>query len=268
MSIKSIVETPNPDALVMKPIKEQQDIYIPDIVDQNIPNRNGFIYITTGSGGSGKSSCMGNMFKSRNMYRGRFNNIYYFIPEASFLSADPKSNPFATHDKIYHELTPELLEEIYKELVGKKELATKEKPILKGAYADCEDPEEEEEHEIEYSCIIIDDFADALKDKGIQKQLNKMLIKARHICCAFIFTLQSYYYFPKILRKQLTNITIFKPKNYEEWATLAGELMNMNKEDALTLYNYVFNEKYTHLDIDTLTNTYYKNFNKLDFVQE
>ena len=60
--------------------------------------------------------------------------------------------------------------------------------------------------------MIIDDQADSLKDKDIQRVLNKMLIKARHISTAFIFTLQSYYYFPKILRKQITNITIFKPK--------------------------------------------------------
>jgi hypothetical protein len=92
-----------------------------------------------------------------------------------------------------------------------------------------------------------------------------MIIKARHISCAFIFTLQSYFYFPKQLRKQITNITIFKPKNYEEWETLSKELFNMNKEDALKLYDFAFDKPYTHLDVDTLTNTYYKNFNLLKF---
>ena len=72
--------------------------------------------------------------------------------------------------------------------------------------------ESDDEDEIQYNCIIVDDFADVLKQKDIEKVLNMMLIKARHLRCAFIFTLQSYYYFPKILRKQLTYITIFKPK--------------------------------------------------------
>jgi uncharacterized protein involved in tolerance to divalent cations len=109
-------------------------------------------------------------------------------------------------------------------------------------------------------------MASTLKENDIQKQLNKMLIKARHINCAFIFTLQSYYYFPKILRKQITNITIFKPKNVEEWNSISKELLNMNKEDALTLYNYVYDEPYTHLDLDTVDNKVYKNFNLLNLI--
>ena len=117
----------------------------------------------------------------------------------------------------------------------------------------------------QYSCIIFDDQADALKNNAINTQLNKMIIKARHICCSFIFTLQSYFYMPKILRKQITYITIFKPKNIEEWNTIAGELMNLNKDDALKVFNYVFNEPYAHIDIDLITNIYYKNFNLLKF---
>ena len=107
-------------------------------------------------------------------------------------------------------------------------------------------------------------MADILKDYNIQQQLNRMLIKARHICCAFIFTLQSYYYFPKVLRKQITNATIFKPKNVEEFVSLAKELFNMKQPDALELFNYVFQKDYDHLDIDTWKNAYYRNFNLLN----
>jgi len=91
-----------------------------------------------------------------------------------------------------------------------------------------------------------------------------MIIKARHICCSFIITLQSYYYLEKLLRKQLTYITIFKSKNIEEWNSIAKELLNLNKDDALKLYNYVYNEPYTHIDIDLVSNKYYKNFNLLE----
>jgi uncharacterized protein involved in tolerance to divalent cations len=106
-------------------------------------------------------------------------------------------------------------------------------------------------------------MASSLKENDIAKQLNKMLIKARHISCAFVFTLQSYYYFPKILRKQIVFITIFKPKNVEEWNSISKELLNMNKEDALVLYNYIYSEPYAHLDLDTVDNKVYKNFNLL-----
>ena len=50
-----------------KPIKESQEIYIPNIEAQNISKRNGmiYIYILTGSGGSGKTNLLLNLFKNR-----------------------------------------------------------------------------------------------------------------------------------------------------------------------------------------------------------
>ena len=242
MTIQEIHLIPN-ESLPKKltPVKEVMNIKIPDIID-GVPNRNGFIWVLTGSGGSGKTSLMLNFFKRKELYRNKFHNVYYICPMSSFLSVE--KHPFDGHDKVHHELTVGLLEGIYQELCDKKE----------------------SDEDTEYNCIIIDDMASTLKENDIQKQLNKMLIKARHINCAFIFTLQSYYYFPKILRKQITNITIFKPKNVEEWNSISKELLNMNKEDALTLYNYVYDEPYTHLDLDTVDNKVYKNFNLLNLI--
>ena len=44
MPIKDIVEVKNPNATSFRPIKEKQDIFIPDIVNLNISRRNGMIY--------------------------------------------------------------------------------------------------------------------------------------------------------------------------------------------------------------------------------
>ena len=267
MPIKDIVEVKNPNATSFRPIKEKQDIFIPDIVNLNISRRNGMIYALTGSGGSGKTNLLLNLFRSRKCYRNKFHNIYYFCPSASFSSLD--NHPFQEHDKVYHELSVENLENIYNELVSIKNGDDDDKKEKKQKVYDddeeFESEEEEEEKEIQYSCVIIDDYADSLKDNAIQKQLNKMLIKARHLCCGFIFTLQSFLYMPKILRKQLTYISIFKVKNIEEWYSIANELLNLKKDDALIVYDYVFNKPYTHLDLDTTTNTIYKNFNRLEF---
>lgn len=261
MTIIDIIEIKNPNQKDMKPIKEKQDIYIPDIVDQNISRRNGMIYLMSGSGGSGKSSLLLNMFKNKDMYRNKFHNIYYFCPASSMQSV--VKHPFEKHEKVYHELTVGHLESIYQELLAMKEEATKEKSKEKvDPYGD--EKEEEEEKEIEYSCIIIDDFANNLKDIALIKQLSKMVIKARHICCSFIFTTQSFYYLDKIIRKQLTYTTIFKPKNIEEGLSIMKELMNLNKEDGLKMFNYVFDAPYNHLDIDLVNDIYYKNFNKLE----
>ena len=271
MTITGIEQIKNPHYKKMTPIKERQDIYIPNIVNENISRRNGMVYLLTGSGGSGKSNLLLNEFKDKNMYKKKFDNIYYFCPSASFNSV--AKHPFEKHDKVYHELNIATLQDIYNELVEKKDEATKKpEPKEKSPFGEEEEHEEktdesDDEKEIEYSCIILDDFADQLKNIEIQKFLNKFIIKARHLCVSFIITLQAYSYCPKILRKQITYISIFKPKNVEEWNNIAEEVLNMNKKDALILYDYVFDKNYNHLDIDTTNNNLYKNFDLLKLKQ-
>jgi hypothetical protein len=279
MPILKIDEIINPNKQKLKPIKEKQDIFIPNIIDKNIPRRNGSIVIFTGSGGSGKTSTLLNMFKSKNQYRGKFNNIYYFCPMASFLSIT--NHPFKNIDNLYHDLTISNLENIYNELVSKREAyeeylekqkekkrrknkKKKTEQFIEYEESESESDDENEITEIEYSCVIIDDFADSLKDNDIQRQLNKMLIKARHLCCMFIFTLQSYLYFPKMLRKQITYAIIFKPKSIAEWNSITDELIHYNKEDSLTLFNYIFDANYNTFGYDTVENKTYKNFNLLN----
>ncbi len=112
MGIQEIILITN-DQLPKKiaPVKEVMNIKIPDIID-GVPNRNGFIWVLTGSGGSGKTSLLLNFFKRKELYRSKFSNIWYICPMSSFLSV--QKHPFDGHDKVYHELTVDLLESIYK----------------------------------------------------------------------------------------------------------------------------------------------------------
>ena len=238
MSIINIEEIKNEEMPLSRPVKEHMDIKIPNMIE-GVPNRNGFIYLVTGSGGSGKTSMLLNFFKSKILYRNKFDHIFYFCPESSFLSVE--KHPFSQHDKVYHELTAAALESIYDQVSHIKETA--------------ESPE--------YSLVFIDDFADRMKDKDIVKILAKFLVKTRHLQTAFVFTLQSYYLFPKQLRKIISNITVFKPKSFAEYESICKEVFDMNKEDALTLYHYIYDAPYTHLDVDLVDNIYYKNFNRL-----
>ena len=77
MTIKSIVEIENKTFPNQAPVKEKMDIYVPKITAENIPKRNGSIYVLCGSGGSGKTSLMLNMFKTKLLYRKNF--IIYII---------------------------------------------------------------------------------------------------------------------------------------------------------------------------------------------
>lgn len=222
-------------------LKEKMNKYIEGIPDY-LPNRNGGISIYAASGGGGKTNLLMGLFRDNKLYKGKFHHVYYIIPECSFLSLE--NSPFKKHDKVYHDLTAQLLEDIFNELKARK--------------VDNDDDDEQE-----YSCVIIDDFADLLKRKDIEKQLNRMLIKARHLCCNYIFTLQSYLYYPKMLRKQVTDAIIFKTKNKEEFEVIGKELLHMNKNNALQLSEYVFDRPYNHLRIDTTNGDIYKNWNLL-----
>lgn len=242
MTITDIIETPNNNIKKAKPIKESMNITIPGVPD-GISNRNGMIYLIVGAGGSGKTSMLLNQFKKGGAYNKKFDNIFYFCPGVSFASV--VNHPFLNHDKVYHDISYDILSDLSDELTNIKEQG-------------------EKDEETYYNCVVIDDFANDLKDKGIQKQLNKMLIKARHLNTAFIFTLQSYLYMPKILRRQITFLTCFKPRNSEEWNVMREEVLKMKEDDAKKLFDFVFDASYNHLDVDAFEGKYYKNFNALD----
>jgi hypothetical protein len=227
----------------IKPVKEIMNIYI-DGIDPNLPNRNGFIYALIGAPGTGKSSLLLSLFRDRNYYKKKFNNLYLITPESSFSSVS--NHPFKNHSKVYHDLNEDVLENIYEELVELKRECI------------------EDEFPMESSCLIIDDFASELKDKHLIKILKRILTKSRHIGCSVIFTLQAYNMFPLVLRKMLTNITLFKPKNRVELESVRKELINLNEEKTNELFNYVFDEEYTHLDVDTSNDSKRKNFKLLE----
>jgi len=243
MPITSISEETNTAIKKQAPIREVMDIYVEGIPD-GISRRNGMIYLLVGSGGSGKTSLLLSQFKKGGAYRKKFDNLYYFCPSASFASV--QSHPFKNHDKVYHELTADGLYELLNTLIEKKEQS------------------EKDETKPEYTMVVIDDMANNLKDKDIVRALNALLIKARHLNCSFVFTLQSFLYMPKILRKQITYATIFRPRNSEEWETIRREILQMSEADAKKVFDYIFNEPYQHLDVDAFENKFYKNFNYLN----
>lgn len=273
-----IAEIQNKQFPTLEPIKENMNIIIPNITVDNIPNRNGAIVAFCGSGGSGKTSLLLNFFKKQNkgLYYGVFSRVYYICPSASFHSV--KDHPFEGHRRVYHELTPEFLYELYDDLEAEKNATIQniEKQKLKKKQKNSktididfegnpiDENGEDDDTEIKYNCVIIDDMASSLKNPAIEKALNKLLIKSRHINTMFITVLQSYLYFPKILRKQITDLILFKSKNWEEFESIAKELFNLKKDDTLKLYDYIYDVPYNHLDFNTITNTFFKNFNRLE----
>ena len=93
MTITNIVEIQNTKLPKFQVIKENQDIYVPGIDAGNISKRNGMVYCLTGSGGSGKTNLLLNLFRNRHCYRNKYHNIFYLCPQSLFLSVT--KHPFA-----------------------------------------------------------------------------------------------------------------------------------------------------------------------------
>ena len=84
MTITNIVEIQNTKLPKFQVIKENQEINVPNIDAANISKRNGMVYCLTGSGGSGKTNLLLNLFRNRHCYRNKYHNIHYFCPQSSF----------------------------------------------------------------------------------------------------------------------------------------------------------------------------------------
>jgi hypothetical protein len=228
-----------------KPVFENFGVYLDDI-NENLPRHNGTIWGIIGKGGSGKSSMFLSLFKSKEFLRGKFDEVHYIVREGSFNSV--KGNPFQHHDKVHHELTPELLHEIHEDALERKEDSI------------------ENDTEIEHTCVIIDDFGAQLKDLDIQYALKQIMNVARHAGLYIVFICQTYRMIPSELRRILTHVTIFRP-NTEEWDLICKEILLKKKQVCAQIYDYVFDKLYNHLTINMKDGSIRKNFKLLEITE-
>jgi hypothetical protein len=244
-----IEEKHNDEAVRLTPVRETMDIFLDKITMPNVPNRNGFITLFSGAPGSGKSSLLLSMLKSKAVFKKQFKHIFYFVPEASYMSV--VNHPLTDKDNtlIFHELDAEALDATHDYLIALRKF------------------NDEMDRPQEHSLLIIDDFANDLKNIEVERALKKILVKSRHLMVATAITLQGYIMAPLSIRKLASNIILFKPQNQAEWKALIEEhLSGLEKKDTDQLFKYAFDEPYAHLDIDTkkpAREMFSKNFNQL-----
>lgn len=142
--------------------------------------------ILSGGMGSGKTSWIISALKG--FYKKTMHDIVVVIPEISLNSISDKDNIFAKYvpeGNLYHELTEDVLEEIYEKA-------------------------QDNAKEGRYTLLIIDDFGADLKNKSVEKVLQRIVIKMRHLKFGGIFVLcQNYYQMPKKLRELATNCVLW-----------------------------------------------------------
>ena len=137
------------------------------------------ITVIVGSPGSGKTSMLYSLFKSKEMLKKVYDKIFVFMPSAS--QASMKDNLFGQlpQEQRFEELTEETIN-----------LA-------------------ESQFE-ETNCIIIDDMTVYLKDKEVQKKLREFAFNRRHLGLSIFILTQSWNAVPLSIRKVFNNAFLFK----------------------------------------------------------
>ena len=80
---------------------------------------------------------------------------------------------------------------------------------------------------------------------------------------SIILTTQGIMKIPKALRININYIILFRPLNMKETLSFYDEFISYSKKEFFEILDYVYINKYDFLYINLLTNTYYKNFNRL-----
>lgn len=183
----TIVEHPKPKLPKIKmqcddPIDEKLT-HIPAICDCFSKNNTTLI---AGGTGSGKTSFVIQML--RGPFRGCFEDIFLFMPENSFASLSEKDQQYLRKwidpEHIYHELTVENLEAVYEKL-------------------------QENSSEGWHSLVLLDDYGADLKLKPIERLLNLIALKNRHLRTSMMVLCQNYFQMGKKLREITNNLVMF-----------------------------------------------------------
>ena len=192
-----------------------------------------------GKPGMGKTSLLVSFLISKNknkIYRKSFNNVIVIMPTSSRNSM--VKNPFKNHhdDKMYDELSFDVINDIYDKLLNASS-------------------------ENENTLLIMDDVGASLKNKDIEKQLKTIIYNRRHLKTKIIMLCQSFQSMPREIRKLINNIIMFKPSKVE-FEKLFEELFETKKDIALELLKF-YEQKHDYLMLNVDSQRIYKNFDEI-----
>jgi len=146
-----------------------------------------------GKPASGKTSLLVSFLtgKGKNkIYKKSFNNVIVIMPNSSRNSM--VKNPFKNHhdDKMYDELSFDVINDIYNKLLNASS-------------------------ENENTLLIMDDIGSSLKKLDIQKQLKTIVYNRQHLKTKIIMLCQLFQSMPREIRKLINNIIMFNPSKVE-----------------------------------------------------
>jgi len=219
----------------------------PDLSQANLPATYNHMWVITAKPRQGKSTYLMNLIAKQNRaspYNKKFDKVFIFSPSMKTIDDDPfESIP---EEQKFAEMNTENLGQVLNEVEGSGDRVL----------------------------IIADDVVNDIKgDKEVERMITKMMMNRRHICgknedgdsagISMWITTQIFNRLPRPLRASASHYTIFKTTNKKELDTIYDELILLDKPDFKKLLDFVFDEKYNSLYVNTdneFDKMYHKNF--------
>ena len=198
-----------------------------------------------GRPGSGKSSMAISLMTQKNpkIYRKTHHHVIVMMPSNSIGSL--KKNPFdcLPAENIYNELNDKTISQVYSN-------------IDKASSAD------------EKTLLFIDDMtADLKKSKIIIETLKRLIYNRRHLKVNIIITAQSYVNMPLDIRKNITNLILFRPPK-KEMELIFAEMIESKKELFGEVMRISYDKSHNFLFVNVPSQRMFKNFDELIFHDE
>ena len=230
-----------------KPNLKKVNMLVDDVIDpkllkypmvEDLFSRTSF-NIICGKPGAGKTSIITNFVKT--IFKKAFEHILVFMPEGSRRSIenDIYGKQLPPGD-LYDALTADNLEDVIEKLAESSE-------------------------EGENTLLLIDDFQSALKDPDIQKRLQTIVTRMRHLRCTIFILQQNFQKLPKFLRELVTNVITFNIGK-SQLNKLFEETVQLDKEKFQNLIDLAFKDKNDYIIINVNGNrNIYKGFDRIVF---
>lgn len=191
--------------------------------------------VVTGSMGSGKTSLIVSLL--RGIFKKCFHSIYVVMPPNSRASLENDIFSKLPEDQVYNDLNEEVLNTIYERA-------------------------KEDSSEGYYSLLIIDDFQNMFKKSDIEKALQKIILKMRHLRLTTFLLQQNIKSLPRNLRLLVSNYITFD-LGKSQMMDLFEESINLDKNKFQEIMDLGFKQKHDWLLINLRNKNIYSKFDRI-----
>lgn len=244
------------DKIIIEPIKEveftvKQSKYE---IAPRLPMRS----IILGPSGSGKTVLLTNLILK--VYRDTFERIYIFSPSISVDYAwAPVKKYIEEQMKVYHNEKDPIYFDSYE--------PDKLQRIIDQQHKIIEYLKRNNKKKLFSILIVVDDFADSPEFSRHSKILHALYTRGRHNSISTITATQKFNAISPIIRVNITELYVYRLRNYKDLETLLEELSALiDRKTLLNIYNLATDEPYSFLFVNlrarSVNNMFYINFNK------